>query len=303
MWSSRSVLSVAASVAFAGESGAKERCLSSNSATDLQYGHWKNRSIPSSRTLRALQRVTLDEVETPVDAASPASGLLSTLARGGTAKRGAPHRSGTTLQRRSRPRAALEARPSDAHVPARPLRASSVEPIPPCLRQETRRHRLRAPSLDKCSPRRSRAAKSPPPSPGLCRRRVGFLRLASTRFRWERLGPPRPPGLVTPVPGRSGAPVDFCNHHGSPARPRIDRPPRTTLRSCLLAGCGQPCCWEHQRARPAERSQSQGPPRTRTSPPAPPHAIARWRALPRPDRLGHLLSRVRACAGRRAERR
>lgn len=72
------------------------------------------------------------EVETSVDAASPASGLLSTLERGGTAKRGAPHRSGTALQRRSRPRAALEARPSDARVPTRPLsptgRADSAVP-------------------------------------------------------------------------------------------------------------------------------------------------------------------------------
>jgi hypothetical protein len=39
------------------------------------------------------------------------------------------------------------------------------------------------------------------------------------------------------------------------------------------------------------------------SSPAPPHAMARRGALPRPDRLGHLLSRVRACVGRRAGRR
>jgi hypothetical protein len=61
--------------------------------------------------------------------------------------------------------------------------------------------------------------------------------------------------------------------------------------------------WGRQRARPAELSQGQGPPRTRTSPPAPPRAIARGRALPRSDRPGHLLSRVRACVGRRAGRR
>lgn len=93
-------------------------------------------STGTGRTARFLPPGALhsapDEVETSVDAASPASGLLSTLARGGTAKRGAPHRSGTALRRRSRPRTALEARPSDARVPIRPLsptgRAVSVVP-------------------------------------------------------------------------------------------------------------------------------------------------------------------------------
>lgn len=55
-------------------------------------------------------------------------------------------------------------------------------------------------------------------------------------------------------------PVDFCNHHGSPARPRTDPPPRgrQEITPCAADAGSHASCG----AGPAERSLGQGPPRT-----------------------------------------
>ena len=259
-------------------------------------------STGTGRTARFLPPGALhsasDEVETSVDAASPASGLLSTLARGGTAKRGAPHRSGTALQRRSRPRTALEARPSDARVPIRPLsptgRAVSVVPpsrdTPSSAQGAFPRQVLPASLARRRTPATVPGALPPPdrlPAP-----RRSSLALG-------KAGPAASSEAHTPAPGRSGAPVDFCNHHGSPARSRIDRPPRASPGVTSMAATGSRALETSVHDRPsvfrARGHRGRERPRQRL-----PTAIARWGALPRPDRLGHLLSRVRACAGRRA---
>lgn len=184
-------------------------------------------------------------------------------------------------------------------------------PIPSCSRQEARLHRPEAPSIDMCLLRRSRVAGHPPPLPRLRRRRIGFRCLSvSSAPVWAgigvrhplhpgRLGPPRHPGLVTPAPGRSGTAYRLLQssrfsstNHGATNHPTHHAKSRP---SALNAGSPAP-----RSARPAKLSLGQGPPRARaltsTSP-----AIARWGALPRPDRLGHLMSRLRACAGRRSQ--
>jgi hypothetical protein len=67
----------------------------------------------------------------------------------------------------------------------------------------------------------ARATQDPPPCSRLCRHGAGFRRLVHPPGSHRgRLDPPRDPGLITL--GRAGQtpPVDFCNHHGSQARPR-----------------------------------------------------------------------------------
>lgn len=92
-------------------------------------------------------------------------------------------------------------------------------------------------------------------------------------------------------------PVDFCNHHGSPARPRTDQPPRD-----------RPGLPPARRMRAAVHLAVQGRPsrlrarghRGRFALASASTAIARGGALPRPGRLGHLMSQIRARGGRRS---
>jgi hypothetical protein len=76
----------------------------------------------------------------------------------------------------------------------------------------------------------ARAVQDPPPCSWLCHLGAGFRRLVHLvpACAEIRLGLPRDPGLITP--GRAGQtpPVDFCNHHGSQARPqKLTRSPCT----------------------------------------------------------------------------
>lgn len=256
-------------------------------------------SAGTGRTARFLPPGALhsasDEVETSVDAASPASGQLSTLARGGTAKRGAPHRSGTALQRRSRPRTALEARPSDARVPIRPLsptgRAVSVVPpsrdIPSSAQGAFPRQVLPASLARRRTPATVPGALPPPdrlPAP-----RRSSLALG-------RAGPAASSEAHTPVAGQVRR---SCRLLQSPrfSGTTTDRPTTPRLAWSRLHGShGQPCAGD-QRARPAKRFQSQGPPRTRTSTPAPPNrdrslgSFAPTRSARTPPVTGSRLSR------------
>lgn len=142
----------------------------------------------------------------------------------------------------------------------------------------------------------ARAVQDPPPCSGLCRHGAGFRRLVHlTPARAElKLDLPRDPGLITP--GRAGQtpPVDFCNHHGSQARPRkpdpltLHAPQRVTpLRS---ATAGSPALARERRPSCLESRGRHG----LTSTPAPLRTMTRRRALPRTDRPGHLMSQKRA---------
>jgi hypothetical protein len=181
----------------------------------------------------------------------------------------------------------------------------------PCPRQGARRHRPKAPSIDGCPLRCLRIAGDPPPHPRLCRRRIGFRRLAVLQRRsgigFRHLLPPSlerldPRGIQGSSPQRRAGlapPVDFCNHHGSPAQaterpttPRIE-PGAAPLRD----GCGRPCT---SRCKAGQAVSEPGATKDVTPSPAPSPAMTRREALPRPDRLGHLLSRNRACTGRRS---
>lgn len=181
--------------------------------------------------------------------------------------------------------------------------ARPVAPILPCLRQEAHLPRREAPSLDRCSLHRLRDAERPPPSPGLCRGRVGFLRLAAPRFRVDELGLPRSPRLVTSAPGRSGAPVDFCNHHGSPARPRIDRPPRATPGVASLTFLRAAVRWmTRTHDRPSGFSEP-GATEDVNVPASASLAIARWELCPDPIGSDTSCHGSAPCVGRRAAHR
>lgn len=104
-------------------------------------------------------------------------------------------------------------------------------------------------------------------------------------------------------------PVDFCNRYDPRARPRTTEPRMTSpavARRCSrshdrdLSIVALSCGW--QRSPFGERGQSRchgpgAPPRSACLGSASPYAIARARASPQPIRLGHLLSRLAACAG------
>lgn len=142
----------------------------------------------------------------------------------------------------------------------------------------------------------ARAVQDPPPCSGLCRHGAGFRRLGhlTPACAESKLDLPRDPGLITP--GRAGQtpPVDFCNHHGSQARPRkpdpltLHAPQRVTpLRS---ATAGSPALARERRPSCLESRGRHG----LTSTPAPLRTMTRRRALPRTDRPGHLMSQKRA---------
>jgi hypothetical protein len=83
--------------------------------------------------------------------------------------------------------------------------------------------RSRAPSIERCPTSHARARHAGPATvlPALPpRSRLPAPRSPTPRSHRGRLDPPRDPGLITL--GRAGQtpPVDFCNHHGSQARPR-----------------------------------------------------------------------------------
>jgi hypothetical protein len=162
-----------------------------------------------------------------------------------------------------------------------------------------------------CLLRRSRIAGHPPPLPRLCRRRIGFRCLSvSCAPVWAGIGvrhplhpgktrPATPSGARHPGAGQVGhristsAIITVLQHE-----PRSDQPPHAPRQESPLCAlnAGSPA---PRSARPAKLSLGQGPPRARaltsTSP-----AIARWEALPRPDRLGHPMSQLYACADRRS---
>jgi hypothetical protein len=216
-----------AAIALGAKAAAKERYLSPTSATDLQEKHRSNRLIPASRTPLG----AVDAGGDPFDAEPPASGRLPTHPRGRTAK--GERRTGAALRcvgvlgraQRSKPN------PLTPHVQSEPA-------SPDC---EGRSRRAPVKEHDAVSPRRLPSTCAPCAACASQETRHlsrGFAAFGSASdaspffsSRLERLGPPRVPGLITLAPAGQTSHVDFCNHHGSPAQPRIDRPPRAPSRA------------------------------------------------------------------------
>ena len=157
--------------------------------------------------------------------------------------------------------------------------------------------RSRAPSIERCPTRHARARHAGPATvlPALPpRSRLPAPRSPPPGSRRGRLDPPRDPGLITL--GRAGQtpPVDFCNHHGSQARPRtLTHLPCAPCKGYTLARRDgrQPCICGASAGRAVSVP---GASMVFTSTPAPLRAIARRRALPRTGRPGHLMSRKHA---------
>lgn len=83
--------------------------------------------------------------------------------------------------------------------------------------------RSRAPSIERCPPRHARARRGGPATVLLAlppRSRLPAPLSPPPGSRRGGLDLPRDPGLITPVRAGQTPPVDFCNHHGSQARPR-----------------------------------------------------------------------------------
>lgn len=133
-------------------------------------------------------------------------------------------------------------------------------PIALCSRQAARRFRPEAPFIDRCSPEklalrgrtrhRSRGLATAGPASGASPPKA-LARMA---------GPAAAPRLITPKRAGQAPPVDFCNHCGSPAQLRSDRPPRGRSRHELPVArpCGQP---RTSRCKAGRASSEQGPPR------------------------------------------
>jgi hypothetical protein len=229
------------------------------------------------------------------DAAPPASIVRSTLSSR-SAWRGAPHREGCFAA------AVLSA----ARSARRP---TSDTPCPRPGRAETGKSRLRRASVkqhdvfdSRCLPStgvpraRLRETGNPPPLPGSWDRGIGFQRHALLACA-EKAGQGTIPGLITPRPARPAPPVNFCNHCGSPAQLRWDRPPRGPHRE--FPPCAVVWAALHLAAQRRPSGLRSGAAEGSWPSPAPPRAMTRRGASPRADWLGHLLSRSRACARRR----
>lgn len=135
-----------------------------------------------------------------------------------------------------------------------------------------------------------------------------------------RAGKPKRRGPISPYP-RQGArrnqpeapSIDICPCAACASQESVSTSATTTVvqhshgstdHPTHRAGSCPPARWMRAAlaplgAGPAKLSPSQGPPQAYALASSSP-AIARWGALPRPDRLGHLLSRTRACAGWRS---
>jgi hypothetical protein len=215
----------------------------------------------------------------------------------------APLESGASLPRRSRPRTGPAIRPLTPPVAprVRPFRGvrRAPGPLPPPSRQRERLPRSEAPSIDKCSPSRSRGG-SPPPIPRLCRR--GSASDALSLLDMLSHGGARPSTVVTgcsPVVARTARrlPISAIETNCEHNRP-IDRAPHTTPES-PPAQLSLRVAESPFGAQPAEISRARG----RRGLPAlgffPPRSLA-VEASPQPDWLGHLLSQ--ACFRRRPEK-
>lgn len=174
--------------------------------------------------------------------------------------------------------------------------------------------------------RRSLSHFASPPVQGAFHREVP----APSRSRATRRTRHRAPGFAAsePASDASFAPARLAPrrarpaagsraHHPGPGRPdaacrllqsprflqhelRSDRPPRASsreLRPCSIdagspapRGAGRSSCLQARGRRRRDALASSSP------------AMTRREALPRPDRLGHLLSRNRACPGRRSRK-
>jgi len=148
----------------------------------------------------------------------------------------APLESGASPPRRSRPRTGPAIRPLTPPVAprVRPFRGvrRAPGPLPPPSRQRERLPRSEAPSIDKCSPSRSRGG-SPPPIPRLCRR--GSASDALSLLDMLSHGGARPSTVVTgcsPVVARTARrlPISAIETNCEHNRP-IDRAPHTTPES------------------------------------------------------------------------
>lgn len=165
----------------------------------------------------------------------------------------------------------------------------------PCLCQEARRARPEAPSINRCSPRplapsREPATVSRSKSPG------SASSATPSSLALGKLSPRGPRGLspraVQAKRRLSTSAITAVLQHSCG---RIRRPARRQGVASLPGDAGSPAPFG---ARPAELSRARG--RRRVNPsPASPRAMTRRGALPRSGRLGHLMSRNRACAGRR----
>lgn len=174
------------------------------------------------------------------------------------------------------------------------------------------------------TPHRERSAKEE-------RRTGAALRCAGVLGRAQRS---KPNPLTPPVPSEPASPDGEDRSRRAPVKERVAVSPRRLPSTYPCAACASqesvstsatttvvqhshgstdhpahragscvPARWMRAAlaplgAGPAKLSPSQGPPQAYALASSSP-AIARWGALPRPDRLGHLLSRNRACAGRR----
>jgi hypothetical protein len=197
-----------------------------------------------------------------------------------------------------RPLATLEARPLTSLSPSERARMGECQSRRALVKDHVASSPRRLPSTDApfaCL----RCAGNPPPYPGLSRRRAGFQHLAFHAFARKRF-PCR--GIRGSSPRRRAGqalPVDFCNHCGSPAQLRSDRPPRASPRVAPLRRVAGGACTS--RCSAGRAGSNQGPPRASPSP-APPPRIAE-ELYPEPKQLGHFMSRIRACAAKRARHR